>query len=182
MAKEKIKYESMKELVKSVEALKEEIHSALGDETRIASDSKLAMSVDKEWKLTKAQTAGLGAAAGAAGVAAYFGPALPLIASTTLATGLIAWPLVAAGAGASAIGAVGGKIIHSKVTQKKSRQQLLEKKVEYIQELQVLQDRLKKQIELEIRAVEERRELLEKLHFWTARTIKVLYDDLKITE
>lgn len=181
MAKEKIKYESMKELVKSVEALKEEIHSALGDETRIASDSKLAMSVDKEWKLTKAQTAGLGAAAGAAGVAAYFGPALPLIASTTLATGLIAWPLVAAGAGASAIGAVGGKIIHSKVTQK-SRQQLLEKKVEYIQELQVLQERLKEQIELEIRAVEERRELLEKLHFWTARTIKVLFDDLKITE
>lgn len=187
MAKEKNKIFFRKiEDLKAVEMLKGEVEAALGDETRILSDSKLAMELDKAYKASNIQAAGVGGAAAAVGVAgaagaAYLGPSLPLIVSTSLATGLIAWPLVAAGGAAVAVGSAVGGIIHSK--QKKEKEQLLlTAKTRYMIELPKLQERLEKQRKLEARAIQERLDLLDRLLFALIRTQKELASDLNIEQ
>lgn len=187
MAKKKdnMIYKKMKDL-EAIECLKAEVEAALGDETRIISDSKLAMELDKAYKASKIQAAGVGGAATAVGVAgaagaAYLGPALPLIVSTSLATGLIAWPLVAAGGAVVAAGSAVGGIIHSK--QKKEKEQLLlQAKMRYLLELSKMQERLEKQRKLEERAIQERRDLLDRLLFALKRTQKELASDLKLEQ
>ena len=169
--------------MKAVDILVEEVEAALGDETRILSDSKLAMELDKVRKASKIQAVGVGGAAaavagaGAAG-AAYFGPVVPLIVSTTAVTGLIAWPLIVTGGAVVAVGSAVGGIIHSK-QKKKIEQQLWATKTRYMTELSKLQKRLEKQRRLESRAVKERLDLLDNLAFALEKTQKELESDLK---
>lgn len=172
-------YKSLKDL-EAVEALKVEVEEALGDDSKTLEDSRIAKALAKEKKMDMKQIAGLGTAgaAGAVGVAglAYYGAALPLIISTSLVTGIIAWPVVLAGGAVVAAGSA-AKIIHSK-TKKSKEEQLVDAKNHYLAEIMTLQDCMNKQIELETRATQSRRVYLNWLYSLLEGTKQELASDL----
>lgn len=183
MAKEKMYYKKIDKLVEDVEALKMEIEEALGNEKRIINDCKLPDVINIAQTIGTVATTGVGAAgiAGAAG-AAYLGPALPLIATMPLSAGLVAWPLIAGVVGAAAIGAVGGGVFKVASKSKKNMELLVEKELQYCYELEALMERLKNQIKLEEKTVEERRKLLMGLYGHTADILNKLISDLRFVE
>lgn len=169
-------YKNLKDL-EAVEALKVEVEEALGDDSKTLEDSRIAKALAKEKKMDMKQIAGLGTA-GAVGVAglAYYGAALPLIISTSLVTGIIAWPVVLAGGAVVAAGSA-AKIIHSK-TKKSKEEQLVDAKNHYLAEIMTLQDRMDKQIKLETQATQSRREYLNWLSCLLEGTKRELASDL----
>lgn len=190
--KQTIVFKTEKDLDVVMNQYRTAVGEALNNEQMLLKDCPLAMAIDQEIKKQNAATvkgvAGTavgvaGTAAGVAGVA-YFGSAIPLIVSTSLAVGMFPVTLAAVTGAAvvgSAVAVVGGK----KVVVRKKMERLEEldgKKIECIREAEGLRTELADRRELEAYAVQERLDLLDNLSRGIQGFIAALNQDLQTSK